>query len=424
MMPFHTLTEPTSVAGWIAPQLGALLGRDAIVRHCEVLHARRRLYAKPNSAHRSYVDFCYRLGLHEAGEGVESTEILYGRGYLQRPSHDAALTLGKPATHPDLHVFVRRFPDDPGLPSLPELTGAQVVTRLPDAVMQWLMHPADVKVEVVSYRPGERCVLRVSSAAPAAIAAARRPSVYAKCYSMGLGARVAARYRALAQSIGGASLPEMLHFDEARDVLWLAGIEGSLAADCSGEPQGVATARHIAKVTAELHAALVATEEVRSREVLIDETGKRIAKLALALPTHQSELAQLGVRLLAAQAHLPAPRYRPIHGDLHLRQWVMADGRAYLVDFDELASGEAEQDLAALIVDMEHNEYGRAPAAELLLAYAEHAQHRLDRAVLDWHYRVQLIAKAYRLYWRGGATAHTDMLRLLGNAMLLAEFKP
>lgn len=423
-MPFQTLTEATSVVGWIAPQLGALLGKNAVVRHCEVLHARRRIYAKPTSAHRAYVDFCYRLGLHESGDGTESTEILYGRGYQQRPSDAAAMTLGQPAPHPDLHVFLRRFPDDPGLPSLPELTGALAIAHLPDAAKRWLLRPAEVRVEVISYRPGERCVLRLSPAASGVIGLARRPSVYAKCYSLGLGARVAARYRALEQSVGGASLPEMLHFDEARDVLWLAGIEGPLAADHCDGTQGVAAARQIASVTAELHSAPVHTEEVRSREVLIDETGKRIAKLALALPTREPALAQLGGRLLAAQAYLPAPRYLPIHGDLHLRQWVMADGHAYLVDLDELASGEAEQDLASLIVDMEYRRYGRAPVAALLLSYAEHAKQPIDRAVLDWHYRLQLIAKAYRLYWRGGATVRADMLRLLGNAISLAEFKP
>lgn len=423
-MAFHSLTEPASVADWIAPQLSVLLGRSAIVRHCEVLHARRRLYAKPGSAHRSYVDFCYRLGLREPGDGAESTEILSGRGYLQRPSDTAAAILGKPATHPDLHVYVRRFPDDPGLPCLVGLAGAQAVDLLPDAAKQWLHHPAAVQAEVVSYRPGERCVLRFSPAACGIVRPARQPNVFAKCYSLGLGAKVAARCRRLLQSAEGLSLPALLHFDAARDVLWFAGIDGPLAADHCDGPQGAETVRLLAAGAAALHAAQGVTGETCNRAQLIDETGRRLAKLALALPSEQPGLAKLGARLLAIQADLPPPRTQTLHGDLHLRQWVMAAGRAYLVDFDELALGEAEQDLASLIVDMEYRGCGGALVAELLLAYTQHANRPPDPALLEWHYHVQLVAKAYRLYWRGGAAMQPDMLALLDRATKPAEFRP
>jgi len=423
-MAFHSLTEPTSVADWLAPQLGVLLGRNAIVRRCEVLHARRRLYAKPGSAHRSYVDFCYRLGLGEAGDGTESTEILTGRGYLQRPSDAAATTLGKPATHPDLHVYVRRFPDDPGLPCLTEFTTGTAAALLPDAAKQWLHRPDAVHVEVVSYRPGERCVLRFSPAACGNVGPARQPSVFAKCYSLGLGAKVAVRCRTLLQSAEGLSLPALLHFDAARDVLWLAGIDGPLAAaHCDGS-LGAETARLLATGTAALHAARDVAEETFHRAQLVDETGRRLAKLALALPSEQPGLAKLGARLLAVGARLPPPRYQTIHGDLHLRQWVMAAGRAYLVDFDELALGEAEQDLASLIVDMEYRGHGGAPVADLLLAYAQRANRPPDLALLEWHYHLQLVAKAYRLYWRGGVAMQPDMLMLLDRTTRRAEFQP
>jgi len=422
-MPFHSLTEPTTAAAWIAPQIRALLGRSASVRRCEVLHARRRLYAKPESAHRSYVEFCYRLALLEAGSGEESTEIVSGRGYLQRPSDSAATALGRPVLHPHLHVYVRRFPDDAALPCLQELTAARAVTTLPEDALRRLHHPEAVRVQIASYRPGERCVLRFSPA-PQDEVPARQPSVYAKCYSLGHGAQVAASYRTLATAIVGASLPDLLHFDDACDVLWLAGIDGPLAADCCDGPHAADTARQLGRATAALHATHGVTAGIRDRALLLEESVKRLEKLALALPCNHPVLVQLAARLADDEQQLPPSQRQTIHGDLHLRQWVMADGRAYLVDFDELVLGDAEQDLASLVVDMELHPHARAGIAGLLHAYARRAHRPLDPALLQWHYRVQLIAKAYRLYWRFGAMVQADMLALLARATAEADFQP
>ena len=56
---------------------------------------------------------------------------------------------------------------------------------------------------------------------------------------------------------------------------------------------------------------------------------------------------------LAENAELPSEKLIPIHGDMHLDQWLFDGKQLVLLDFEDFSLGEVERDLASFIVQIE-----------------------------------------------------------------------
>ena len=97
----------------------------------------------------------------------------------------------------------------------------------------------------------------------------------------------------------------------------------------------------------------------------------------------------------------PGPVFgRPvlIHGDCHPDQMWIDRGRVLLFDFDEFSLGDPMEDLAEFIVKLPPTPGGRALAAALPQANAQHAPAHFHADRLNWHRALQQLLQASRAF--------------------------
>src|SRR5262249_33071085 len=90
---------------------------------------------------------------------------------------------------------------------------------------------------------------------------------------------------------------------------------------------------------------------------------------------------------------------RPIHGDPHADQWLVAEDRLGLVDFESLALGDPELDAAVFLAELDFEDERQVPVEDLEAAYIEGAESsglRVERRLLSAYRAHKRLAKALR----------------------------
>lgn len=411
---FAGFTNAEAMRGLLADPVRTLWDDAHHIVECEVAHAWRKTYGRTASWHKSHLRVCYRLRLMRHGTRDSFAAWVHGTARLDDVDDDgstgssprAAVTLGA-AT-----LRLRRFPDDPGLPQLaqlvdPDTAGARL-TRL------FSGEPCgDASVTVLRYRPGERCAVRVASV---------HASAFAKTYRGNAGERAHFRLSRLFTEGRKAgrrfAVAEPLGYDEATGTVWQRWVEGGTAADAACEPGFTDRVRQCAQALAGLHAVTLEDLAVQERVRLLYETRKRVVKLALAFPSAAESLQRVIDRLLRAIDTLPPMTPTVVHGDIHLEQFLLQGDGVALADVDEIGLGDAEQDVAALMLDLHlrASEAGTtAPWPEMASdAYADRAAAPISHPLFVWHLARQCIDKAYRLHWRNASGLAPVVVNLLG----------
>ena len=386
--PFAALFDAKRARARLEREARAHWGHTLDVTHCEVLHVWRKVHARAASAHKSFARVSYRLGLHDRSDGTFRQSLVHGLLSLD----------GR-----EVRIDLRRFPEDPALPQLSQLADPAAVLRgAPAAVVAHCRTDRAARVDVISYRPGERCTLRVTGAGAHA--------AFAKTYRDDAGTSVAARLGQLSRSTfataPGLHWPELLAHDAATGTVWQAAVPDARPF-VDGPPR-----RSLARgdwsalggVLAALHATPLAGLDAFDRGQRLFESGKKLAKLENAGFASAPAARVAWLRCESTQSQLPSSEPVLLHGDLHLGQLARSGSRIALFDYDELLLGPAEQDLASLRVSLESTGAARAAVerafAAVLAGYCGGGGRAPDGATLDWHYRLQQIDRAYRDYWR------------------------
>ncbi len=447
---FAPFLEPATMRGLLAAHLPGRPDGPVQVRDVQGLHAWRKTWVRAEHARRAYLLVSYSVGIESRGGAGLERLLLQGRADLADPAalahpdratdreSDAPAAQGAARQRagaprwplrlrtPLASLELRCFPDDAALPHLPALHARRVVPRVA-AQPLW--------PRVVSYRPGERCTLAFEDAAG-------REHAFAKTFT---DPRVAVAVAARLEAVAGAvqawpasrlQVPELLALDLPCATVWTGALDGmawqpSVAPGTGHDRDGlpgrgneagamVHGADDLARALSDLHGAVVPGLATATREQRLRESGRKLAKLAQALPAAAAIAARALARcesLLGARAVADAPLDVPRHGDVHPGQFRFRGERVALFDFDELALGDAEEDLAALAVSMEvavletsAPASGGANAASQLLPriVAAHAAGRgrcraTCEPLLEFHLRLQWIDRAYRSFWRDGA---------------------
>jgi Phosphotransferase enzyme family len=256
---------------------------------------------------------------------------------------------------------------DPALPSL---------TRL-------LSRPA--RQVVVRYRPGRRCTVRFE----------RR---YAKVFADGRGNRLRQDGEILWAARGelGFNVPRPERYDPAERTLWLSRVPGRPAGSI---PRDAAVARRMGQALASL-----STADVRPRRVLDPAaTLARSAHLGETLvgsvPALERPVHDLLARLRRGH-QVGRRRLAPVHGNPHAGQWLDGDAGLGLVDFDGLALGDPEIDVASVLAALDFEDPARVPVellrANFLAGYLEGGP-ALDARLIAVHRAHRRLAKAARV---------------------------
>ncbi len=330
------------------------LGLGPVVGPCRLVEAQIRHSHRPRSPRcRGWATYTVPVG------GAERPPILlYVRGYPDGTSDrewDELVASGRAraATHvrnEDLIVWV--FPDDPRLTALATLVDAEaIVTRLPTDRVPELsgrtVSSGDVELDVVRYQPETSATVRYQ------IAAGRGESpvvIYAKALDADPTELGTLQDRLWQRS---ASQPELriappLGSDPDLRLLWTVGVGGA-PVGARREP-APSLAREVASVVAALHRSGVPAPHVIRSDDVLAEGRKKAAKLAEALPRCRSVVAAIAPRDRQYEPAVGAPA--TVHGDLHLDQILDGPDGLVLVDLDSVATGDAELDLAELVVDI------------------------------------------------------------------------
>jgi hypothetical protein len=371
MSAFAPLFAPAVMQQALADAVPEWLPGTGIVERCEVMHVWRRLHAKPGRQHLDHAVAVYRLWM----EAPFAPVIITCRAALQRP--DAMAPGGVLATHGQLHLQLTRFPEDEALPGLAAALAQGATTA-----------------DVVAYRPAVRCTLRVARPG--------RGHAYAKVLAGGLSAAVAARVSALQRLAeqgtfgGGLRVAPLLAVD-ALGIVWQSEVGGRSPVSAAGVVDALVTP--VWRAVAALHRAELDLTEALDRATLLQEATRKVAKLEQLAPDLLPDARRIEARLSATLAALPAARPVTLHGDVHLRQFMVETvaGKAMPVvtvfDLDEMARGDAEFDFAALWLDVQ-----LASSSDVPLAPPAGIQVHLG--LFAWYLDLHRINRAYRALWR------------------------
>lgn len=417
---FALLANPVRMLGVLAQPVRALWREDLEPIDCAVAHLWRKTYGNRASRHRAYVKVCYRLSLRRAGSGEVFTGWVHGVARPDYAAESAAAAVPTGASTlsiEGLQMILQRFPDDQALPQLKLLSDAPYMAPLiADMLAAELDHAA---VEVVSYRPGERCTLRYALRAGRA-----RSVVYAKTFDDARGEVLHERLHALALFARHGKrahfTPQPLAYDHATRTLWLHGVDGPTAAQALASHSQSEVLEPCMQALARLHDSALPLLDRQGRNALLADTAKRAHKMYDA---HAELRAPIDAALRVCARELERlPRHRdvPVHADAHAGQFILSAHGAVLVDLDEMTLGDAEQDLASIAIDL----YCRAADAqagtramrELIETYLALRPDGLHERLLQWHLCLQSITKAYRVFWKAHERRDPLVARLLARA--------
>ena len=420
---FLPFTRPDDMRGVLEQHVPALFGHAVRISSCEIVQTYWKTFAKSHSVDKSTLSICYRLGLIDHLGQSCGERLLYLKAYLGGRSHTAfkdvdharsvAPNSGTAVLHmPDLDAVAWRFPNDPGLPHLPDVVERErLVAHLPYAVLGLgECGPRDIRKidrEIINYRPELRCTTRIE------LQLARpdgpcRLVLYAKTFKADAGRviydRMQELWRASLDKPGGLEVAQPLAYDPSIKTIWQLGVDGTPLGRMFDAGNCAHYVDQIAHGLARLHRSTLPTDAIASVEGHLAELTKKTAKIRRHLPRFGPKLSQIEADLARALQRLPQRRHHLIHGDFHIGQLLVGRDRIVFFDFDELAIGDPAQDLANFIVDLQSANCASHVVEQVRVllpqAYARHSGEEVPEGWLNWHVLLQLANKAYRCFLR------------------------
>jgi ABC-type transport system involved in Fe-S cluster assembly fused permease/ATPase subunit/aminoglycoside phosphotransferase (APT) family kinase protein len=244
----------------------------------------------------------------------------------------------------DCAVVVSVFPEDARLPGLRCLDAPETRQRLRRKLLGGDVPPG--AVTRLRYKPERRFVGRLSGA--------NGPPVLLKVYA-------AAEFdRALTSSLlfqgqPGLRVPRCLGILATKGVIGLEWIGGRPLGEAllAGEAGGGET-REAGAALAHVHGQPPPRLPVRTREAYAERLRFMAQALGFLLPDTGARAEELARELSARIVALP-PCGRPIHGDFHAGQVLVAEGGPALIDFDEAVLGDPGADLGSFLAHLERD---------------------------------------------------------------------
>jgi hypothetical protein len=268
-------------------------------------------------------------------------------------------------------LWVSAFASDPALPSLPRL----------------LATPG--RQAVVRYRPYRRCTVRFDGG-------------YAKAFADRRGRRLVHEggrlWAAAERGELAFAVPRPEWYDPTDRTLWQSRVRGRPVGSVRLDSEA---ARRMGYCLASLATADLKPQTVLTAKAAVGRSARLASCLVRSVPGTKPDVRELLARLRRAHAaSAPARRLAPVHGNPHPGQWLDGAAGLGLVDFDGLALGEPELDVAAVLTALECEDPERVPIQELCEAFLGGYRERgpaLSAALLAIHRAHRRLAKAARV---------------------------
>lgn len=274
-------------------------------------------------------------------------------------------------TDGDINVRVWRYPHDPWLPMLPQVCYPDVVGRtLHDLGIALGPDPrAPIAIDVVSYRPGRRAVLRASQGGSA---------VFLKVMQPHRSEEIVDRHQRLLSA--GVPVPEVLaHHDGLVVLRELPGRPLSRAvvdegvAACSAQD----LVALLDRLPASLYPLPLRPPWTDSVEFYAGIVSSSVPALA---PRLDALVRAIREGLAAMERRMDVRPHDVVHGDFYEAQVFVQDGRVVgLLDIDTVGPGRRADDLACLLAHLSVlADYGNAGRIDRAM------QQRVEEAIGTW----------------------------------------
>ena len=332
---------------------------------------------------------------------------------------DAMVTTGATVVEPG--VVLSAFPHDPELPALPRVMDpAQLGPALSAAVGgAWgrldARQASRCRITLLRYRPGKRATVLVShGAAPAVVAKAYHNPAKAAAV-----VEEAPDLHAATKGGGLLAFAPTLAFVPDLALVVQQVVHGVPLDSLLGGPRGTGHGAsealvHAARALAELHDAPVMSTRQRPVEKELLRFRQRADRIATVDPHVGRAAAHLAVRLISTHAHLPPARAGTVHGDCKPSQFLIGDGRVYLLDLDHCGVSDQAADVGTFLATLRQQEIrddlagrgrpsARTSAARGALftgAYLDSSAGDRHPARIQWQEAVALERKALRAFAR------------------------
>lgn len=316
--------------------------------------------------------------------------LLYGKVYRDGASALAGPT-GAPLHLPELDLLLWLWPHDPGMPQLAALLQ-------PACASPWWNGNAD-QVELLHYTPESRASLRYTDASDPA----DHRHLYAKTFAGDHGEAIHRRFvHFWAQARCRPEAPrvaEPLGYDATTRTLWQAEVRGLPLVQAMTQDPHAAWLPQLVAAMAAVHQAPVALADGHRRGLdhWLTELPRRLKKVTRAAPDLAPTVQAVVEQLLETAQALPDFEPTLIHGDCHPDQFLMADGRVVVFDFDEFSLGDPMEDLGAFLVKLDPAARARWGDA-LTAAYAQAWPDLHDAQRLCWYEALQHLLQACRAF--------------------------
>jgi hypothetical protein len=391
---------------------------------------------------------CYRLEIQDTLTQTIHEHIVCGRIYppgeaLSRLAKAQSQPLsqpkfGRPLLHvPALEMVVWAFPNDRKLDGLPRLMDLDYLKGqlLPEVVAAnfgpgW--HIAGISQQLVHYAPEHTCTIRVQLQLQQRPTSAEKSLVlYGKTYYNQDGLETERLMRQLwaseARQQGRLHLAQPLGYQPHLKTLWQLGLPGqTLLEQELSSPRFLSLLGRAANTLAALHQAPVSY----ARSSPLSEGVARLQEMKQLLPqirpACRERLASLVERLAGQAKQLEPQPVATLHGDLHLKNFLVEGEQVALIDLDNLCLGSPWQDVGSFIAGLLYLGLLMAvpePVIRQLIdgfchEYKQNVPWPMASLTLNWHIAAALInERAFRCLTR----LKTGRLELVDDLIALAD---
>lgn len=144
------------------------------------------------------------------------------------------------------------------------------------------------------------------------------------------------------------AVPKSIGWCERTRAIWQEKFDGE---QLSASPGGAKFAFEIGTGVAEICKLEITPPRFFDRQEQLKDSREFAGKIQRFAPHLQAKITRFFN--LSENAELPPEKLVPIHGDMHLDQWLFDGKRLGLLDFEDFSFGEVERDLASFIVQIE-----------------------------------------------------------------------
>jgi streptomycin 6-kinase len=245
-----------------------------------------------------------------------------------------------------LRIGLHRWPFDPELPGLELATDSALRP-------EWWSKCGDVHaLDVVTYRPGRRAVIRGVGDAG---------EVYVKVLKPRRAERVLRRFATFSRA--GVPVPEVLHADADVGVVVTAALPGCTLRDLLNNGDDVPDPTALLGLLDRLPAELAT--DARRIALPSAELDRHSSSLAAVLPESMDVLRRIRDAVEAGSTADDVPAHPvPVHGDFHDDQLLVTDGAITgLLDIDGAGAGSRADDLGTMLGHLVNRESDVGTAA-------------------------------------------------------------